>query len=284
MRRAAAVDRPSAARRARYQCRPVIHPSRSSVPKASAASPWARLRCTASRADARAWRRRVCRCKFPPTSLPPAEVTCSRWAFSRFRAVLRARQRSWRDGCGSSRGPAHLCARPDAVLQAVMTEGCEEDLYVSSALTTFNTSLAALDRILPVIATSSVLTEAAGALRELTETLRGIDAGAFDEREGWWPRVLDDVRHTLNFPFSAAFEYVDRARGEAHRHGCDGIGARASGGACLAGAVRPGCGSGAGAAGVLRVAGVHDARSLLRGVDAETVPAGGVHARLRLRQ
>ncbi|MEU0957161.1 nucleic acid/nucleotide deaminase domain-containing protein [Streptomyces niveus] len=112
-------------------------------------------------------------------------------------------------------GLAHLCLRPDGVLQAVMPEGGEEDLYVSSDLAAFNASLAVLDRILPVIATSSGLTEAAGAFRELNEALRGIDAGAFGEREGWWPRVLDDVRHTLNFPFSAAFEYVDGA-GEKH--------------------------------------------------------------------
>ncbi|WP_326812261.1 SUKH-4 family immunity protein [Streptomyces scopuliridis] len=108
-------------------------------------------------------------------------------------------------------GLAHLCVRPDGVLQAVMLEGGEKDLYVSSDHAAFNASLAVLDRILPVIATSSDLTEAAAAFWELNEALRGIDAEAFGEREGWWPRVLDDVRHTLNFPFSAAFEYVDGA-------------------------------------------------------------------------
>lgn len=112
-------------------------------------------------------------------------------------------------------GLAHLCVRPDGALQAVMLEGGEEDLFVSSDLEAFNGSLAVLDRLLPVIATSSGLPEAAGVFRELNEALRGVDAGAFEEREGWWPRVLDDVRHTLNFPFSAAFEYVDGA-GETH--------------------------------------------------------------------
>ncbi|EST25077.1 hypothetical protein M877_23270 [Streptomyces niveus NCIMB 11891] len=112
-------------------------------------------------------------------------------------------------------GLAHLCVRPDGALQAVMLEGGEEDLFVSSDLEAFNASLAVLDRVLPVIATSSDLPEAAGGFRELNEALRPVDAGAFSEREGWWPRVLDDVRHTLNFPFSAAFEYVDNA-GEKH--------------------------------------------------------------------
>lgn len=112
-------------------------------------------------------------------------------------------------------GLAHMCVRPDGALQAVMLEGGEEDLFVSSDLEAFNASLAVLDQVLPVIATSSDLPEAAGVFRELNEALRGLDAEAFGEREGWWPRVLDDVRHTLNFPFSAAFEYVDGA-GKAH--------------------------------------------------------------------
>ncbi|WP_405795650.1 nucleic acid/nucleotide deaminase domain-containing protein [Streptomyces sp. NBC_01506] len=108
-------------------------------------------------------------------------------------------------------GLAHLCVRPDGAVQAVMLEGGEDDLFVSSDLASFNASLAVLDRVLPVIAVSSGLAEAAGGFRELNEALRGVDAGAFEEREGWWARVLDDVRHTLNFPFSAAFEYVDGA-------------------------------------------------------------------------
>ncbi|MET9553267.1 SUKH-4 family immunity protein [Streptomyces sp. NPDC006645] len=106
-------------------------------------------------------------------------------------------------------GLAQLCVRPDGAVQAVMLEGGEDDLYVSSDPQAFSASLAVLDRVLPVIATSSGLTEAAAAFRELNETLRAIDPDAFGEREAWWPRVLDDVRHTLNFPFSAAFEYVD---------------------------------------------------------------------------
>ncbi|MFI6694011.1 SUKH-4 family immunity protein [Streptomyces sp. NPDC050433] len=133
-------------------------------------------------------------------------------------------------------GLAHLCLRPDGVLQAVMLEGGEEDLYVSSDLASFNASLAVPDRILPVIATSSGLTEASGAFQELNETLRGLDAGAFSEREGWWPRVLDDVRHTLNFPFSAAFEYADDAREKHIVTGATGPGVRIrrglSGGSC----------------------------------------------------
>jgi hypothetical protein len=104
---------------------------------------------------------------------------------------------------------AQLCVRPDGAVQAVFLEQEEDDLFVSSGVAAFNASLAALDRRLPVIAASTSLPVAAASFRELNAELRQIDADAFAERESWWPRVLDDVRHTLNFPFSSAFEYVD---------------------------------------------------------------------------
>ncbi|MEV4339563.1 SUKH-4 family immunity protein [Streptomyces sp. NPDC049590] len=109
---------------------------------------------------------------------------------------------------------AHLCVRPDGAVQAVFLGLDEDDLFVSSDVTAFNASLTALDRRLPVIAASTSLPVAAAAFRELNAELRTIDAAAFEERESWWPRVLDDVRHTLNFPFSSAFEYVDAAGSE----------------------------------------------------------------------
>ncbi|MFG2356792.1 nucleic acid/nucleotide deaminase domain-containing protein [Streptomyces sp. NPDC048521] len=109
---------------------------------------------------------------------------------------------------------AHLCVRPDGAVQAVFPQLEEDDMFVSSGVPAFNASLAALDRRLPVIAASTSLPVAAAAFRELNAELRLIDADAFAERESWWPRVLDDVRHTLNFPFSAAFEYVDAAGGK----------------------------------------------------------------------
>ncbi|MFD8552448.1 nucleic acid/nucleotide deaminase domain-containing protein [Streptomyces fradiae] len=106
-------------------------------------------------------------------------------------------------------GLAHLCARPDGAVQAVMLEVDEPDMFVSSDVSAFNAAMAALDGALPAIAVSSSLAEAAAAFRELYAEVRRVDAAAFVDRESWWPRVLDDVRHTLNFSFSAAFEYVD---------------------------------------------------------------------------
>ncbi|MEW5539274.1 nucleic acid/nucleotide deaminase domain-containing protein [Streptomyces cyaneofuscatus] len=110
-----------------------------------------------------------------------------------------------------SDGLAQLCVRPDGAVQTVLLSPAGDDMFVSTDVPSFSASLLALDRALPALATASGLAEAAGIYRELAAELRHIDGAAFAEREAWWPRVLDDVRHTLNFPFSAAFEYTDAA-------------------------------------------------------------------------
>ncbi|MFI8952624.1 SUKH-4 family immunity protein [Streptomyces sp. NPDC053750] len=106
---------------------------------------------------------------------------------------------------------AQLCVRPDGAVQAVFLAAEAADMFVATDLPSLIACLVALDRSLPVIAAAPDLREAAAAFGSLNEELRTIDPSAFAERENWWPRVLDDVRHTLNFPFSAAFEYVDEA-------------------------------------------------------------------------
>lgn len=111
-------------------------------------------------------------------------------------------------------GLAHLCVRPDGAVQAVVLNGVVDDMFVSTDVSTLGASLVALDRARSLLAVASGLPEAAAVFRDLAAELRRIDAAAFDERESWWPRVLDDVRHTLNFPFSAAFAYVDSAGAE----------------------------------------------------------------------
>ncbi|QIJ65534.1 nucleic acid/nucleotide deaminase domain-containing protein [Streptomyces sp. JB150] len=103
-----------------------------------------------------------------------------------------------------------VCVGSDGAVRALfLGQFGMDDLYVSSGVDAFNRSLAALDRRMPVIAAAGSLPVAAAAFRELNAELRSVDPAAFAHRESWWPRVLDDVRHTLNFPFSAAFEYVD---------------------------------------------------------------------------
>ncbi|MFD4318994.1 SUKH-4 family immunity protein [Streptomyces sp. NPDC058548] len=108
-------------------------------------------------------------------------------------------------------GLAHLCVRPDGAVQAVFLRDVAEDMFVNTDVSMLSASLLVLDRALPLIAVASGLGEAAVVLRDLSAELRRIDSAAFEGRESWWPRVLDDVRHTLNFPFSAAFEFVDAA-------------------------------------------------------------------------
>lgn len=109
-------------------------------------------------------------------------------------------------------GLAQVCVRPDGIVQAVMLTDAADDMFVSSNLAAFNMSLLALDHAQTQLATSSGLAESASVLSDLDVEVRRIDAHAMAERENWWPRVLDDVRHTLNFPFSAAFEYIDVAQ------------------------------------------------------------------------
>ncbi|MGW0283503.1 nucleic acid/nucleotide deaminase domain-containing protein [Streptomyces sp. NPDC003236] len=104
---------------------------------------------------------------------------------------------------------AHLCVRTDGSVQALFLGRGEAALSVNSDVAAFTRCAAALDRALPVIAASDGLQSAAEAFAALVREIRQIDPEAVADRENWWSRVLDDVRHTLNFPFSSAFEYVD---------------------------------------------------------------------------
>ncbi|MFD6080426.1 nucleic acid/nucleotide deaminase domain-containing protein [Streptomyces hydrogenans] len=106
-------------------------------------------------------------------------------------------------------GLAEMAVSTDGTVHAVFLGGVAPDMFVSSSLDVFLQSLAVLDRYLGVIAGSRDLADGAAAFRDLNSELRRTDPAAFEDRESWWPRVLDDVRHTLNIGFSAAFEYTD---------------------------------------------------------------------------
>ncbi|WP_329433206.1 SUKH-4 family immunity protein [Streptomyces sp. NBC_01280] len=112
-------------------------------------------------------------------------------------------------------GLAHMAVSADGVVHAVFLDQVEPGMFVNSDVSAFSQCLAALDRRLGVIAASTDLSGGAAAFRELNAELRLIDSGAFEGRENWWPRVLDDVRHALNIAFSAAIEHVD-ASGQKH--------------------------------------------------------------------
>src|SRR5262249_18144879 len=48
----------------------------------------------------------------------------------------------------------------------------------------------------------------AEVFRSLRGRLLTIDPAALEDDEAWWPKVLEQIRQALSFPFSAAFEYV----------------------------------------------------------------------------
>ncbi|MEW2129055.1 nucleic acid/nucleotide deaminase domain-containing protein [Streptomyces sp. NPDC005435] len=104
---------------------------------------------------------------------------------------------------------AQLCVRGDGSVVAVFLGRGEPALFAGSDVAAFTHCAAALDRALPVIAAADGLQSAAEAFAALVREIRRIDPEAVAGRENWWSRVLDDIRHTLNFPFSSAFEYVD---------------------------------------------------------------------------
>lgn len=110
-------------------------------------------------------------------------------------------------------GLAQLCVRQDGAVQAVFLRGEEPDMYVSSSVDAFVRSLAVLDRRKAELVAASGMSEAAAVFRELDAELHRIDAVAFEFRESWWPRVVEDLGHTTSFQFMATFEYVD-ASGE----------------------------------------------------------------------
>ncbi|WP_377270452.1 nucleic acid/nucleotide deaminase domain-containing protein [Peterkaempfera sp. SMS 1(5)a] len=110
---------------------------------------------------------------------------------------------------GDDRG-AELYVADDGAVRALLFD---EEMPVNSTADAFAASLLTLDRLLPGVGGAADAQQALDTYRELRQALLTIDEAAFAEREGWWPRVLDDIRHPLNIRFSAALEYVD-GRGE----------------------------------------------------------------------
>ncbi|KJY40285.1 nucleic acid/nucleotide deaminase domain-containing protein [Streptomyces sp. NRRL S-495] len=106
-------------------------------------------------------------------------------------------------------GGAELYFAPDRSVRAVLLGAEPLDLPVSGSVAAFAAGLLLLDRLLPAVAEVDRPDLALAAYRELRQGLLAADPTAFDDREGWWPRVLDDLRRPLNIDSSAAFEVVD---------------------------------------------------------------------------
>ncbi|MER6398063.1 nucleic acid/nucleotide deaminase domain-containing protein [Kitasatospora sp. NPDC059973] len=110
-------------------------------------------------------------------------------------------------------GGAELFFAPDRSVRALLLGSEPAELPVASTVEAFAAGLLLLDRYLPAVAASDRPEAAFAAYRELRQGLLAADQAAFEDREGWWPRVLDDLRRPLNVDSSAAFEVVDEQGG-----------------------------------------------------------------------
>jgi hypothetical protein len=109
---------------------------------------------------------------------------------------------------GSDRG-FELCADHEGVVRAVLLDWTEESRFVNATAEAFAQSLAALDQALAAILGTDEPQAAAAAYAELEQRLRALDARAFEEREHWWPLVLDDIRDTASAEWFTAFEILN---------------------------------------------------------------------------
>jgi hypothetical protein len=103
-----------------------------------------------------------------------------------------------------------ICLAADGTVWGVDTYGGLPTRAVNRGLAAFLESLLALDRHLGVLADPGQQ-DAAAVYRELRAALRAIDAPAVEHDENWWALVLEDIRHSISFPFSAAVKYRNAA-------------------------------------------------------------------------
>ena len=104
---------------------------------------------------------------------------------------------------------AQFYLAPDHSVRAVLLGSDIPELAVNHSIEAFAAGLLLLDRYLPTLGDAEAPEAGFAAYRELRQRLLQLDATAFECRESWWPRVLDDLRQPLNVGSSAAFEYSD---------------------------------------------------------------------------
>jgi hypothetical protein len=114
---------------------------------------------------------------------------------------------------GSDNG-AEICVDPSGGVQAVFAVADAPAMLVNSTVAAFSASLLTLDQYLTVLASPGDQ-RPAEVFRGLRGRLLEIDGAALQDDEAWWPKVLEQIRHALSFPFSAAMGYAD-ARGDKH--------------------------------------------------------------------
>ncbi|MFI0484390.1 nucleic acid/nucleotide deaminase domain-containing protein [Actinomadura sp. 9N215] len=108
---------------------------------------------------------------------------------------------------------AEICVTGAGDVQAVFVTATAPPMTVNGSVPAFIASLLALDRYLPPLASPGDRNPAE-IFRELRQALLEIDEPALADDEAWWPRVLEQIRHALSFPFAAAVEYEDANGGK----------------------------------------------------------------------
>ncbi|WP_165969397.1 nucleic acid/nucleotide deaminase domain-containing protein [Actinomadura sp. KC06] len=113
---------------------------------------------------------------------------------------------------GTDQG-AEICVTGAGDVQAVFVTATATPMVVNGSVPAFVGSLLALDRYLPLLASPGDRNPAE-IFRELRRSLLEIDEPALADDEAWWPRVLEQIRHALSFPFAAAIEYEEAGGGK----------------------------------------------------------------------
>lgn len=107
---------------------------------------------------------------------------------------------------GTDRG-AELCVDGQGRVWAVYLAFPEPPVLVDTSLAAFLDNLCELDETLRALAATDVPDEVFRLFSAVESRMRATDLRAFEDDELWWPRVLEDVRHTRGVPGYAAFKY-----------------------------------------------------------------------------
>ncbi|WP_282206332.1 nucleic acid/nucleotide deaminase domain-containing protein [Kitasatospora fiedleri] len=105
---------------------------------------------------------------------------------------------------GSDRG-AELCVDGEGRVRAVYLAFRGPSVPVDTGLGAFLDNLCTLEENLRALAGAERPDEVFRLFSAAEGRMRGTDLRAFESDEQWWPRVLEDVRHTRGVPGSAAF-------------------------------------------------------------------------------
>jgi len=108
---------------------------------------------------------------------------------------------------GTDQG-AQLAADSDGAVQALLPRSWGRTRPVNRSIEQLAASLAMLDRYLPLLAAAAQSEQIGPLWTRLRDALAYIDPDAQADPECWWALVLEDIRHVVSFPFSAAVKIV----------------------------------------------------------------------------